>query len=88
MKDKIGDEYEGIITHITSYGIFVEPFDVFVEGIVLLSEMYDDYYLFQEDRYRLIGRRTKKIYRIGDRVRIRVVLADVEKNLLHFAFVR
>ncbi|MDR2018060.1 MAG: ribonuclease R [Syntrophobacterales bacterium] len=88
MKDKIGEEYEGIITHITSYGIFVEPFDVFVEGIALLSELYDDYYLFQEDKYRLIGRRTKKVYRIGDRVRIKVVLADVEKNLLHFAFVR
>ena len=88
MKDRIGEQYEGIITHITSYGIFVEPFDVFVEGIVLLSELYDDYYLFQEDKYRLIGRRTKKIYRIGDRVRITVTLADVEKNLLHFAFVR
>ena len=87
MKDKIGEEYEGIITHITSYGIFVEPFDVFVEGIVLLSELYDDYYLFQEDKYRLIGRRTRKIFRIGDRVRIKVALADVEKNLLHFTFV-
>jgi ribonuclease R len=85
MKDKIGEEYEGVITHITSYGIFVEPFDVFVEGIALLSELYDDYYLFQEEKYRLIGRRTRKIYRIGDRVRIKVVLADVEKNLLHFA---
>jgi ribonuclease R len=84
MKDKIGEEYEGIITHITSYGIFVEPFDVFVEGIVLLSELYDDYYLFQEEKYRLIGRRTRKIYRIGDRVRVKVALADVEKNLLHF----
>ena len=87
MKNKIDEEYEGIITHITSYGIFVEPYDVFVEGIVLLSELYDDYYLFQEEKYRLIGRRTRKIYRIGDRVRIKVVLADVEKNLLHFVLV-
>ena len=87
MKDKIGEEHEGIITHLTSYGVFVEPFDVFVEGIVLLSALTDDYYLFQEEKYRLIGRRTRKIYRIGDRVRIRVVLADVEKDLLHFAFV-
>ncbi|HEY3278223.1 MAG TPA: ribonuclease R, partial [Syntrophorhabdaceae bacterium] len=84
MKDKIGEEYEGIITHLTSFGIFIEPTEVFVEGIVLLSELFDDYYLFQEEKYRLIGRRTRKIYRIGDRVRIRVALADVEKNLLHF----
>ncbi|MBA4417302.1 MAG: ribonuclease R [Syntrophus sp. (in: bacteria)] len=85
MRDRINEVYEGIITHITSYGFYVELFDVFVEGIVLLSEIHDDYFLFQEEKYRLIGRRTRKIYRIGDRIKIRVVLADVEKNLLRFA---
>jgi ribonuclease R len=85
MKDKIGEGYEGIISHITSYGIFVELIDIFVEGLILLSELNDDYYIFQEDKFRIIGRRTKKTYRIGDRVRIRVAMADVERNLLHFA---
>jgi ribonuclease R len=85
MKDRIGEQYEGIITHITSYGFYVELFDVFVEGVVLLSEMQDDYYLFQEEKYRLMGRHTRKIYRIGDRIMVKVVLADVEKNLLRFA---
>jgi ribonuclease R len=84
MKDRIGEEYEGIISHITSYGFFVEPFDVFVEGIVLLSELYDDYYLFQEEQFRLMGRRSRKTYRIGDKVRVKVVMANVEKNQLHF----
>jgi ribonuclease R len=85
MKERIGNTYEGIISHITSYGFFVELFDVFVEGIVLLSTLHDDYYAFQEDKFRLLGRRTKKVYRIGDRVRITVAMADVEKNLLHFS---
>jgi ribonuclease R len=84
MKDRIGEVYEGIISHITSYGFFVEPFEVFVEGIVLLSELYDDYYLFQEEKFRLLGRRTRKSYRIGDKVRVKVVMANVEKNQLHF----
>jgi ribonuclease R len=84
MKDKIGEAYNGIISHITSFGFFVELFDLFVEGLVLLTDLYDDYYIFQEEKFRLIGRRTKKIFRIGDKVRIKVILADVEKKQLHF----
>jgi ribonuclease R len=84
MKEKVGQTYEGIISHITSYGFFVELFDVFVEGLVLLSSLHDDYYAFEENKFRLIGRRTHKIFRIGDHVKVTVALADVEKNLLHF----
>ncbi len=84
MKDRVGEKYEGIITHVASYGFYVEIFEVFVEGVVLLSELHDDYYLFQEDRYRLFGRRTRKTFRIGDRIMVEVVFADVEKNRLHF----
>ncbi len=84
MKDKTGEAYDGIISHITSFGFFVELFDLFVEGLVLLTDLYDDYYIFQEEKFRLIGRRTKKIFRIGDKVRIKVILADVEKKQLHF----
>ncbi|HOJ42841.1 MAG TPA: ribonuclease R [Syntrophorhabdaceae bacterium] len=84
MKDKTGKVFEGVISHITSFGFFVELTHVFVEGLVHLSEITDDYYVFEEERFRLIGRRTKKIYRIGDKIRVRVVKADVEKNHLHF----
>jgi ribonuclease R len=84
MKDRIGEEHEGVISHITSYGFFVELVDVFVEGVVLLSSLHDDYYAFQEEKFRLVGRRTRKVYRIGDHVRVRVVMADPERNRLHF----
>ena len=87
MKDKLGEVYEGIISHITSFGFFVELLDIFVEGVVLLSDLQSDYFIFQEEKFRLIGRRTKKIFRIGDRVKISVVLADVERKRLHFALV-
>ena len=87
MKDKIGEEYDGIISHITSFGLFIELLDVFVEGLVLLNSLYDDYYHFEEDRFRFIGRKTRKIYRVGDKVRIRITLADVEKNQLHFSLI-
>ncbi|MCX5806915.1 MAG: ribonuclease R [Proteobacteria bacterium] len=88
MKDKIGAAYDGIISHITSFGFFVELFDLFVEGLVLLTDLYDDYYLFQEEKFRLIGRRTKKIYRIGDKVQVKVILANVEKKQLHFKLIQ
>jgi ribonuclease R len=88
MKDRIGDEYDGIISHITSFGFFVELLDVFVEGLVLLNGLYDDYYHFDEERFRLVGRRTRKIYRVGDKIKVRVALADVEKNQLHFSLVK
>lgn len=87
MKNHIGAVYDGIISHITSFGFFVELSDVFVEGLVLVTDLSDDYYRFEEERFRLVGRRTSKIYRIGDKVTIRVTMANVEKNQLHFALV-
>jgi ribonuclease R len=88
MKDRTGQTFDGIISHITSYGFFVELFEVFVEGIVLLSTLHDDYYAFEEEKFRLIGRRTRKMFRIGDHVKIKVETADVEKNILHFLLAR
>jgi ribonuclease R len=85
MRDSIGKEYDGIISHITSFGFFVELLDVFVEGLVLINTLYDDYYHFEEERFRLVGRRTRKIYRVGDKVKVKVILADVEKKQLHFS---
>ena len=88
MKEKVGQTYEGIISHITSYGFYVELLDAFVEGLVLLSSLHDDYYAFEEGKFRLVGRRTHKIFRIGDHVQVTVGLADVEKNLLHFSLLK
>jgi ribonuclease R len=84
MRDRIGKEYDGIISHITSFGFFIELLDVFVEGLVLINTLYDDYYHFEEERFRFVGRRTRKIYRVGDKVKVRIILADVEKKQLHF----
>lgn len=84
MKDKVGEVFDGVISHVTSFGFFVELNDVFVEGLILLSTLEDDYYQYQEERFRIIGRRTKKSYRIGDSARVKVILADVESNRLHF----
>jgi ribonuclease R len=84
MKNKIGEVYQGIISHINPYGFFVELNEIFVEGLVLLADLSNDYYYFEEEKFRLIGKRTRKIYRIGDKVTIKVTIADVETKRLLF----
>ncbi len=84
MKDKLGRVYNGIISHVTAYGFFVELMEIFVEGLVLITDLSDDYYRFEEERFRLIGRRRKKTYRIGDKIQIKIITADVETKKLIF----
>lgn len=85
MSERIGEVYTGVISSVTSFGIFVELPNT-VEGLIHISNMDDDYYIFDEKHYSLIGERTKKIYRLGDKVRIKVVKTDIENRTIDFAF--
>ena len=75
MEQKIGKEYEGIISSVTSFGIFVELENT-VEGLIRFEDLGDEYFIYDEDRKRLIGERTNKTYKIGDKVKIRVKSAS------------
>ena len=86
MLDKIGMEYDGIISGVTNYGIYVELENT-VEGLVHISTMDDDYYIYDEKHYCLIGQRLGKIYRLGDAVRIRVVAVDMASRNIDFILV-
>lgn len=83
MMDKIGEEYEGIISSVTSFGIFVELPNT-IEGLIHVSYMTDDYYHYDESSYSLIGERTGRIYRIGDKVRIKVSGVNIEERKIDF----
>lgn len=87
MKENIGEEYEGVIIHIASFGFFVELFDVFVEGLVLFSDLTDDYYTVNRDGTMFFGKRRKNVFKLGDVVKVKVVSADVERKLLRFVVV-
>jgi ribonuclease R len=80
MADKIGDEFDGYVTGVTSFGLFVELIDHFVEGLVHMSTMADDYYRFVEDAHTLRGVNTRKAYRLGDRVHVQVLNVDLERR--------
>ena len=74
MQDKIGDQYDGIISSITSWGMFVQ-LDNTVEGLIRLAEINDDYYIYDDMNKQLIGKETKKVYKLGQKVKIEVILS-------------
>jgi ribonuclease R len=74
--------YEGIITGVQEFGIFVEIVETKCEGMARMSDLKDDFYEFDEKNYRAIGRRRKKIYRLGDKVQVRVKKTDVDRRLI------
>ncbi len=83
-EDKV---YNGIITGVTDFGVFVEIVETKCEGMARLADMKDDYYEFDEKNYRIIGRRRKKIYRLGDEVKVRVKKTDVDRRMIDLTFV-
>jgi ribonuclease R len=87
MTRHLGDEFDGIISGVVSFGIFVEIPQFLVEGLVHISDLADDYYLFEEKAYRLKGQNSGRVYRLGDEVRVRVVRADPGERLLDFVLV-
>ncbi len=86
MSDKIGNEYEGVLSGVTSFGVFVE-LENSVEGLVHISHMVDDFYIFNEEKRELYGQTGGKIFRIGDRVKIKVENVSIAKAEIDFAFI-
>jgi ribonuclease R len=87
MADKVGDEFDGYITGVTAFGLFIELVEHFVEGLVHISTMADDYYRFVERAHILRGENTGKEYRLGDRVTVQVVKVDMERRQVDLGLV-
>ncbi|MFA7268401.1 MAG: ribonuclease R [Sterolibacterium sp.] len=87
MQDRIGEEFVGSISAVVSFGIFVALDDVFIEGLVHVSELGTDYFHFDEAGHVMVGERTGKRFRLADRVRVKVMRADLETNKIDFKLV-
>ena len=85
MADKIGEVYTGYITGVTAFGLFVQLTEHFVEGLVHVSTLADDYYRFDEQARVLIGERTTQVFRLGDAVRVQVVRIDLDRRQIELA---
>jgi ribonuclease R len=87
MANKVGDHYEGHITGVAPFGLFVALVEHYVEGLVHISSMADDYYRFAEQHHTLVGESTKRIYRLGDRVQVQVVRVDMDRRQVDLCLV-
>ena len=88
MLRHLGEEFDGLISGVVAFGIFVELPQLLVEGLVHISDLEDDYYIFEEKMYRLKGQKSGRVYRLGDPVRVRVVKADPNERILDFLLVK
>jgi ribonuclease R len=84
LRNKIGYEFFGVISGITNFGFFVQLKHNLSDGLVRLSDLDDDYYIYDEKKYSLVGKRTKKTYRLGDKVNVKVARVDSEKKEIDF----
>ncbi|HAO33326.1 MAG TPA: ribonuclease R [Candidatus Competibacter sp.] len=87
MLDKIGQVYDGVITGVTGFGLFVELSGVYVEGLVHVTALRNDYYQFDPVGHRLRGERSGQVYRLGDSLRVRVVRVDLDERKIDFELV-
>jgi ribonuclease R len=87
MADKIGDEFSGYITGVAPFGLFVELIEHFVEGLVHVSSMADDYYRFLEQTHTLRGENTGKTYRLGDKINVQVIRVDMQRRQIDLGLV-
>jgi ribonuclease R len=87
MQDRVGDDFDGLIISVTKYGFFVELTDLFVEGLVPLSTLTDDRYMYHENTREIIGQRSRKTYRLGQRVHVLVDRIDPVEKKIQFALI-
>jgi ribonuclease R len=88
MERHLGEEFDGTIAGVTSFGFFVLLDDFFVEGLVHVNGLQDDYYEFHDEDYVLVGSRRGRRFRLGDRVRVEVARLDKEERHVDFELVR
>ena len=88
MRDKVGEEFNGCVSAVVAFGVFVELEDFFIEGLVHLTRLPQDRYRFLETKHTLQGERTGRTFRLGDRVRVRVDAASPERKRIDFSFVQ
>jgi ribonuclease R len=87
MADKVGDEFQGYITGVAAFGLFIELVEHFVEGLVHVSTMADDYYRLVEGAHLLRGENTEKVYRLGDKVEVQVIRVNMESRQVDLGLV-
>ena len=85
MADKVGQEFDAVISGVSDRGIFVELNETRAEGMIRIRDLGDDYFIYDEKRYRIVGERTKKQYALGDPIRVKLTDVRLPERELDFA---
>jgi len=84
LENKIGQEFQGVISGVTNFGLFIELEENLAEGLIHLRNMRDDYYVFEEKKHRIRGKVSGKKYRLGDKVMVKLIRVSEEKKEIDF----
>lgn len=87
MSARLGKVFSGVISGITEWGLYVEELETKCEGLVRVRDLNDDFYVFNEKKLELVGQKKKKRYRLGDRVKIKVKVVDLERKTIDYVLV-
>ena len=85
MQDKIGEIYEGTVAGVTSFGLFVSIDGIYIEGLLHVTELGNDYFTYDKARHAMVGERSHSIYRLGDRLKVKLVRVDLELSKIDFS---
>ena len=87
LSNHIGDEFDGIVSGLVYFGLFIKLIDNLAEGLVRLRDIKNDYYFYDENSYSVIGERTNRRYRLGDKIRVKLIRADIKKTEIDFIII-
>lgn len=80
LQDRVGESFDGVISGVTGFGLFIEIQEIYADGLVHVSSLQNDYYHFDASGRRLVGERTRRVYRLGDRIRVRIDRVDLDER--------
>ncbi len=84
MKEHIGETFGGTISGVTEWGVYLEESETKCEGLIRMRDMQDDFYVFNEKKLEIVGQKKKKRYRLGDKVKVKVKAADLERKTIDY----
>lgn len=84
LQDRVGESFEGVITAVTNFGLFVELKDLYVEGLIHIATLPRDYYIYEQAQHRLVGEHTRQVFRLGDELLVQVAAVNLEERKVDF----
>ncbi|MDO6570632.1 S1 RNA-binding domain-containing protein [Gilvimarinus sp. 2_MG-2023] len=84
LQDKVGDVFQGVVSSVTGFGLFVELVDIYVDGLIHVTSLPHDYYRFDAAKHRLVGERTRQVFGLGDELSVRVVRVSLDERKIDF----